>query len=395
MTQTAESKEGFGNDAFGPEYVLKTYDPELKMQGYLVVDNTALGPGKGGIRMTATVSEEEVRRLARAMTWKNALASIPFGGAKSGIVMPPEVLKDKDLKKKYVESFARALRPLLIGKYVAGPDVNNGEEEMKWFAEAAGDWRAATGKPADYVRPGMKEGDWRGLPHELGSTGFGVAQATAVAAELLGMNLKGARVAIEGFGNVGTFAFKHLAEMGAKVVAVADSKTCAYLPDGLDYARAMAVKKDTGAVGNYPGAKNLPHDDIFGLAADILIPAAVTDVIHKKNKDQVKAKLIVEGANIPMRENIEEELFRKGIFILPDIVANAGGVISSYAEYMGYGEKKMFELVKEKITATAAEVVRESLAARENPRATALRLAAEKVMRKSSRHPESAAPKDL
>lgn len=378
----AESKEGFANDSFGPEYVIKIYDPKLKMQAYLVVDNTAIGPGKGGIRMTPGVTEEEVRRLARAMTWKNALAGIPFGGAKSGMVMPVEVLKNKALKKKYVESFARALKPLLIEKYIAGPDVNNGEAEMQWFAEAAGDWRAATGKPASYKRRGAKKGYWRGLPHELGSTGFGVANATAVAAKLLGIELKGARVAIEGFGNVGTFAFQFLTEMGAKVVAVADSKTCAYLENGLDYKKAAAAKKKTGAVSGYPGAKALHHDDIFGLDVDILIPAAVTDVINDSNKDSIKAKLIVEGANIPMRENVEEYLFERGHFIVPDVVANAGGVISSYAEYMGYDPKAMFRIVKQKIVKTTEEVVRESLKRKENPRISALRLAMQKVSKK-------------
>lgn len=376
---SADSKEGFGNDAFGPEYVVKIYDPKLQMQAFLVVDNTALGPGKGGIRMTPGVSEEEVRRLARAMTWKNALAGIPFGGAKSGIVMPAEVVKNKALKKKYVESFARALKPLLIQKYIAGPDVNNGEEEMKWFAEAAGDWRAATGKPLNYAKKGAKKGTWHGLPHELGSTGFGVAESTEVAAKAIGLNLVGARVAIEGFGNVGTFAFKFLEEKGAKIVAVADSRTCAHLESGLNYKKALAAKKKTGAVANYPGAKALNHDDIFGLNVDILIPAAVTDVINDSNKDAVKAHLIVEGANIPMREDVEDYLHRKGIFIVPDIVANAGGVISSYAEYMGYGEESMFRIVRQKITKTTKEVAEESLRAEENPRLTAMRLAMQRV----------------
>ncbi len=376
------SKEGFGNDAFGPEYVVKVYDPKLDMQAFLVIDNTVIGLGKGGIRMTPTVTEEEVRRLARAMTWKNALAGLPFGGAKGGIVMPKEVLRDRALKKKYVQSFARAIKPLLLEKYIAGPDVNNGEAEMQWIAEAAGDWRASTGKPVSYKRRGMKKGYWRGLPHELGSTGFGVAHSTAVAAMMIGLNIKGARVAIEGFGNVGTFAFKFLSEMGAKVVAVADSKTCAYLPAGLDYKKAMSVKKKTGAVSGYPGAKALHHDEIFGLEVDILIPAAVTDVINDSNKNDIRARLIVEGANIPMRESIEDELFRRGIFIVPDFVANAGGVISSYAEYMGYDPETMFRIVKQKIMKTTKEVVERSLKARKNPRVTAIRLAMEKVAKK-------------
>src|ERR1044072_2112914 len=215
------------NDLFGPQYVVKVRDPKIGMEGVLVIDNIAIGPGKGGIRMTPNVTEEEVRRLARGMTWKNALAGIPFGGAKAGIVMPLEVSKDKAMKKKFVQALARALKPLLINSYIAGPDVTSGEMEMQWFAEAAGEWSSATGKPAKYHKKGAAKSKFNGLPHELGSTGYGVAQATAVTAQLMKLPLKGATVAIEGFGNVGTFAMQFLQEMGAKVVAVADSRMTA------------------------------------------------------------------------------------------------------------------------------------------------------------------------
>lgn len=367
------------NDEFGPEYVVRVRDPKIGMEGVLVIDNTTLGPGKGGIRMTPGVTEEEVRRLARAMTWKTAIVGLPFGGAKSGIVAPKEVLKDKAMKKKFMQSFARLLQPLLVKKYIAAPDVNTAEQEMRWFADAAGDWRATTGKPASYQKKGAAKGKWRGLPHELGSTGFGVAHSTAAAMEVLGRPLKGATVAIEGFGNVGTFAMKHLIEMGAKVVAVADSQKTAYLPKGLDHKKLMAAKKKTGSVAGYPGAKAMDHDAIFGLDVDILIPAAVTDVIHDGNKKSVKAKLIVEGANIPMREEVEEYLFRKDIMIVPDFVANAGGVISSYAEYKGYSSESMFRLVKKKVIKATRDVVSVSLKNKENPRITGMRLAKEIV----------------
>src|SRR3990170_8884709 len=128
-------------DEFGPEYIINVYDPQIGMEGFLVIDNTALGPGKGGIRMTPNVTAEEVYRLARTMTWKNALAGIPFGGAKAGIIWPGG---DDHLKKQFVQSFAKAIKPFLIKKYIAGPDVNTGEKEMQWFVEAAGNLRAAT-----------------------------------------------------------------------------------------------------------------------------------------------------------------------------------------------------------------------------------------------------------
>ena len=405
------SADAIKNDEFGPEYVVRVYDAKIGMEGFLVIDNTALGPGKGGIRMTPNVTVEEVLRLARTMTWKNALAGIPFGGAKAGLVWPPSCAKaasfaevvtkaesegkssELDLKKLHVQSFARALKPLIPSKYIAGPDVNSGEKEMQWFAEAVGIWQSATGKPANFciARSSLGEGGREkkcGLPHELGSTGFGVAHSAKVAAEIVGIDMKGASVAIEGFGNVGSFAFKYLKEMGAKIVAVSDSRGAAYLESGLDEKILHDLKAAKKSVADYPGAprqssgqaKKLTSDEFFALPVDILVPAAVTDVINEKNKDNIMAKIIVEGANIPMRENIEDELFRKGIIIVPDFVANAGGVISSYAEYMGYPPAKMFELVKEKVTKATREVMEKSIKEKRNPREVAMEIAKEKVL---------------
>ncbi len=195
-------------DAYGPENIVKVYDPKIGMEGVLVIDNTAFGPGKGGIRMTANVTEEEVRRLSRAMTWKNALADIPFGGAKSGIRWNKTQGKEK---KAFIQSFARKIMPFIPSRYIAGPDVNTGKKEMQWFVEAIGNWHAATGKPANYcMKLFGNKGEKCGIPHEFGSTGFGVAQATRVALEQAGLNLKNATVAIHGFGNVGIFAYKFL-----------------------------------------------------------------------------------------------------------------------------------------------------------------------------------------
>ncbi len=361
----------------GPEYVIRVCDPKIGMSGFLVIDSTALGVGKGGIRMTATVTEEEVLRLARTMTWKNALAGIPFGGAKAGIVWNPSgsildnPTKLAEKKKKFVQSFARAISGFTPHKYIAGPDVQTGEREMAWFVATTGNAKSATGKP-------KKLG---GLPHELGSTGFGVFHAAKAAAEIYGLDLKRASVSIEGFGNVGTFAFKHLYEAGAKIIAVSDRSGTAFSASGLDYDRALRVKTERGAVTAYPDAHKLPYDSIFGLESDILITAAVTDVISGKNKHSIRAKIIVEGSNIPMREDIEKELWKKGIMIVPDFVANAGGVISSYAEHAGLSPKKMFALVEEKVGATTRKVLAASVERNKNPRDVALALAREKVER--------------
>ncbi len=364
-------------DAFGPEYVVRVYDPSLGMEGILVIDNTALGPGKGGIRMTPDITEEEVFRLARAMTWKNALADIPFGGAKSGIIWRGG---SEDLKKKFVQSFAQAIAVFTPEKYIAGPDVNTGEKEMAWFVEAAGNWRAATGKPANLcMKIFGKPGEECGIPHEFGSTGFGVAEATVATTELLGRSLEGATVAIHGFGNVGTFTYEFLTEMGAKVVAIADKQGAVFVEGGFEQSQMVKLIQRKQSIVEYQGGRRVSNDEFWALPVDILIPASVTDVITKENKDAITAKLIVEAANIPMPEAIEAELLGKGIVIVPDIIANAGGVISSYAEYRGYNPKRMFETVKKKITKTVREVMTESLKTRENPRTAALALAQAKV----------------
>ncbi|MBI4253071.1 Glu/Leu/Phe/Val dehydrogenase [Candidatus Uhrbacteria bacterium] len=350
-------------DTLGPELIIKAYNTEKDIWGYCVIDNTQRGPGKGGIRMTPSVSEEEVCRLARAMTLKNSLADIPFGGAKSGICCDPKRMTPKE-KKEVIQWFARALKPVLISKYIAGPDVNTTEKEMQHFVEAARNRKAATGKPSKL----------KGLPHELGSTGYGVAIACREALGYKGIDIKGARIAIEGFGNVGTFCFKFLSSWGAVIVAVSDSRGTIFNEKGLKYGDLMKVKRSTGSVSNATGEK-LTSNEIFELGVDVLIPAALPDVIGEANVDRVKAKIIVEGANIPIREEYEFRLHKQGVLVIPDFVANAGGVISSYAEHKGMNEKKMFALVEEKITGSVTRLLSELSKEKRTPRDIAYDLA--------------------
>lgn len=366
-----------------PEYAITVHDPKIGMTGFLVIDNTAIGPGKGGIRMTSNVTLEEVARLANTMTWKNSLAGIPFGGAKGGIVTPAGISREQ--KKQFVQSFARALKPFLMTKYIGGPDVNSGENEMMWFAQAVGIWSASTGKPSTFCAKGPTGQKMCGLPHELGSTGFGVAHSTAVAAKALGINLKGARIAIHGFGNVGTFAYQFLTEMGATIVALADKSGAVHSASGFPEAEVKKVIAGKKTLLEAFKKHAVQPESFWSLPVDILIPASVTDVINDSNKHGVRAKLIIEAGNIPMQERIEEEFFRKGIFVLPDFVANAGGVISSYAEYKGYGPQKMFTLVKGKIIAATEEVMKRSLKKRKNPREVAMELARERVEEKMTK----------
>lgn len=368
--------ENIEYDDFGPEKIVQVYDAKSKMKGFVVIDNTALGPGKGGIRMTPSVNVTEVYRLARTMTWKCALAELPFGGAKGGIVFRKDV--DKEI---LVRSFSKAMKIVSPEMWVAAPDVNCGEKEMKWFADENGSLKSCTGKPSDMG----------GLPHELGSTGFGAYHATLVAIDHLGLDVSNVTVAVEGFGNVGMFVSKFLFEKGAKIVAVSDSRGCVYDPDGLDVNELIKVKEETGKVTEYftksvktelnSNGEIMKNSDLFGLDVDVLIPAALADSINENNWDQVKAKIIVEAANIPAKLDIEKKLEEKGILIVPDFVANAGGVISSYVEYIGGDEKQMFREVEDRITKNTKLILEKSKEDGVSPRNAGLAIAKERVMK--------------
>lgn len=373
------SSEKIVADEFGPEYVVNVYDPKTGMEGILVIDNTARGPGKGGIRLVPDVSASEVYRLARAMTWKNALADIPFGGAKAGIRADPKKID----KAAYMKAFGEKLRPLIPGKYIAGPDMNTAEAEMKIFAESVGTLKASTGKPASVG----------GLPHELGSTGFGVAHSTLVALDYFGWEEKKTKVAIEGFGNVGVFTARFLSEKGVKIVAVSDSKGTIYNEMGLDVKTLESVKKKTGSIVNYKPGKALGSEDLFSLPVDVLIPGARPDVINDSNKASVKARMIVEAANIPIPERVEAELEKKGIKIIPDFVANAGGVISSYVETINGSPEQMFKIVEEKIKKNTALVLKHAKESKVTAREAALEIAKERVRKAMASRKEGPAKK--
>lgn len=362
-------------DSLGPEKIVQVYDPKSGMKGFLVLDNTFRGPGKGGIRMTPTVSLEEVASLARTMTLKCALAELPFGGAKSGIVADDRKIT-KEKKEELVRAFSRSLKHLCPSEYVSAPDMNIAEEEIRWFVEENGDHNSATGKPANMC---VSPGERCGIPHEYGSTGLGVFHATQVAANHLNFSLKGATYAVEGLGNVGSFVIEYMSKKEAILVAVSDSKGCIYNPEGIDPQKLFLTKKEKGSVIYYKPGKVLKPEELFELPVDILIPAAIPNSIHEKNYTAVKAKLIVEGANIPMKPDIEEKLHKKGILVIPDFLANAGGVISSFAEYNGKNPKDMFSMVEEKIRKNTKLVLEASKKKKCSPRVAATQIALERI----------------
>jgi len=358
-------------DEFGPERIVEVYHPKLGMRGVVVIDNTALGPGKGGIRFTPTVDKEEVFKLARTMTWKNAMADLPFGGAKAGIMGDPKKLTPKQ-KEEWVAAFSKLLKGMVPLVYVAGPDISMAEHDMEVFAKANGDNKACTGKP-------KKMG---GLPHELGSTGFGVFHAIKVALKHMKKEIKGTTFSVEGYGNVGEFVCKFMTEAGAELVAVSDSKGTAVLNRGMDAKKLYEVKKSKGTVTAYPGAKVLSTKELIFQDVDVLVTAAIPNVIKPEDVPKIKAKLIVEGSNIPMTQECEEQLAKQGILIVPDFVANAGGVISSYVEYIGGTEKEMFRMVEDKITKNTALVLEKAEKENVIPRVAALEIAKARVKKK-------------
>ena len=358
-----------GFDGFGPEKVVEVYNPKLNMHGVCVIDNTALGPSKGGIRMTPSVSIDEVKRLARAMTWKNALADLPFGGGKSGIVADPRMMTPKQ-KDGLIRAFADAIKVVCPSEYVAGPDMNTAEHEMGVFASVLGK-KSVTGKPA-------KMG---GLPHELGSTGFGVYHAALVALQHLGKDPSKVSFAVEGFGNVGWFVAKFLSEAGAKLVAVSDSKGVIYNEKGIDFKKLDVVKKKEGSVTKYPG-KVLPSHELLSVKADMLVTAAIPDLFGIGDVHRMKFSSIVQGSNIPTTPDVEDVLYRKGVLVVPDVVANAGGVISSWVEYIGKDQKFMFKSVQEKVSKNTHVVLSQSEKKGIKPRDAALAIAQERVLKK-------------
>lgn len=348
-----------------PEIIVEVRDQDIGLEGYLVIDNANRGVGKGGIRMSADLSRGEVERLARVMSLKNALAELPFGGAKAGIVWPKDRYEDK---KQLFDRFVEAIAPYLGERYVAAPDINTGEEEMSWLVDITGNPKSTTGKPAE-------DG---GLKDKSMATGFGVAVAAEVAAEHLGLNLDGMTVAIDGYGTVGRHACHELEEQGARVVAVSDSTSGIYLDEGFRYGHLDELKDSRQhQLNEYEGAKTITHDELRTLDVDVLVLSSISDVITEDNQSKVEAKIIVEGANLPIRENIEAKLDERGVLVMPDIVANAGGVIASWLEYdrPETGRSEMLQIIRQKISSTSKNVLEASARQKTYPRDTALEIA--------------------
>jgi glutamate dehydrogenase (NAD(P)+) len=296
--------------------------------GYRVQHGGVRGPSKGGIRYHPTTDLNEVRALAAAMTWKTSLVNIPFGGAKGGIAVDPAQMTTGELQRLtrgYIRRIALFLGPF---RDVPAPDMNTNAQVMTWIFD---EYSAQHGYTPACVT---------GKPVELGgslgreaATGRGVAFLIEALTKDLGMPLTGARVAVQGFGNVGSFATRFLAEAGAKVVAVADVKGGVLNERGLDVKALLDYARDNRTISGFPGAREISSEEVLTVDCDILVPAALQCVLTKNNAEKVRARIVAEGANLPTTPEADEILLRRGIHVLPDILTNAGGVTVSYFEW--------------------------------------------------------------
>jgi len=299
--------------------------------GYRVQYNDALGPFKGGIRYHWNVSLDEVRALSCWMTWKCSVMGIPYGGAKGGVICNPKEMS-KGENERMTRRYASAIS-IIIGpeKDIPAPDVYTDGQTMAWIMDTIS-------MQMGYAVPGVVTGKPIAIGGSLGrdeATSRGLMYATREAAKHLGLKLRGATVAVQGFGNVGYhYARLMAAEQSSKIVAVSDSTGGIHSADGFDPVKVLAFKEKTGSVQGYPGTKKVTNEDLLELDVEILAPCALENQITSANAGRIKAKIVGEGANGPTTPEADDILFKRGITVLPDILANGGGVTVSYFEWV-------------------------------------------------------------
>lgn len=350
-------------DDLGPEKIVHVYDPGTGLKAVLVVDNVAAGPAIGGVRMAPDATTAECFRLARAMTLKNAMAGLAHGGGKSVIMADPKLPAAE--KERLVRAFAYAIRQ--VEDYIPGPDMGTNEAAMAVVKDITG---RSVGLPREVG----------GIPlDEIGATGLGLSVALEAAQEAGGYRLDGARVVVEGFGSVGRHAARFLAAKGAVLVGVSDSGGARVCPGGLNLEKLSTFKATGASVAEFAEGDALDSADLVAVDCEIWIPAARPDVLHAGNVDRIRARVIAEGANIPATAEAEQRLAEMGVLVLPDFVANAGGVISAAVEYHQGSEAQAMATIEEKIRANTLAVLARSAADNMLPRAAALAIAGERV----------------
>jgi glutamate dehydrogenase/leucine dehydrogenase len=352
-------------DDLGPIKMVHAYDPKCALKAVVAIDNVARGPSIGGIRMAPDVSAEEAFRLARAMTMKNSAAGLPHGGGKAVIFGDPKMALLN--KEKLIRAFARAIRDLV--EYIPGPDMGTDERCMAWIHDEIG---RAVGLPREIG----------GIPlDEIGATGWGLKASVEAAMRYCTFDLKGARVVVQGFGSVGQHAARFLGEKGTVLVAASDSRGTIFNPKGIDIARLIALKDSGKGVTDYSDGNKLDVNAVIDIDCEIWIPAARPDVIRKENVDRLKTKLVPQGANIPFTAEAERILHERGVLVIPDFIANAGGVICASVEYHGGTQSQAFQTIEEKIRANTEEVLANSKKSGMLPRQAAVELAEARVIK--------------
>jgi len=349
--------------------------------GYRVQYNITLGPAKGGIRYHPGVSLDEVTALAAWMTWKCAVAHIPFGGGKGGVICDPTRMSRRELEaltRRYIAEIIDAIGP---EKDVPAPDVNTNAQVMAWVMDTYSmhvghtETAVVTGKPLE-------------LGGSLGrneATGRGVMIATRETAKHVGFDIKGATVAVQGFGNVGSVSVGLLSEIGARIVAVTDWKGGVYNPKGLDLAKLTEHAARRKTVEGFEGGEPITNAQLFQLEVDVLIPAALENQITMDNAPSIRAKVVVEGANGPTLPEAHRHLHERGVLVVPDILANSGGVTASYFEWVQdrYGyfwtEKEVNERLEAKMCEALDAVLKTTLKYKVDMRTAAYIVAIDRV----------------
>ena len=326
-------------------------------EGYRVQHNTSRGPGKGGVRFHQDVTLSEVMALSAWMSIKNAAVNVPYGGAKGGIRVDPRTLSRGELERvtrRYTSEIGLIIGPT---KDIPAPDVNTNEQVMAWMMDT---YSMNVGETATGVVTG-KPIDLGGSLGRKEATGRGVYTVGVEAAARIGLELQGARVAVQGFGNVGSVAARLYAAAGARVVAVQDHAGTIYREAGFDVPALQAYVNATGSVAGFAQAEAVPNDAFWDVDCDILIPAALEQQITERNASRIRARLVIEGANGPTTPQADDILHERGVLVVPDVIANAGGVTVSYFEWVQ--DFSSYFWTEEEINARLVKIMREAFAA--------------------------------
>ncbi len=324
--------------------------------GFRVQHNTSRGPAKGGIRYHPDVTLDEVRALAMWMTWKCATVNIPYGGAKGGVICNPKEMSQNELEnltRRYATEISILMSP---EGDIPAPDVNTNPQIMAWIMDTYSMHRG-------YSTPAVVTGKPVEIGGSLGrneATGRGTMITTLEALKHLDIPIEGARVVVQGYGNAGSVAAYLLQDHGARIIAVSDSKGGIYNPKGLDARAVKQFKAETGSVVGYPGADGITNAELLELSCDVLVPAALENQITGDNADYIKARVIAEAANGPTTPEADEILYDKGIFVIPDILCNAGGVTVSYFEWVQ--DMQSFFWSEQEINERLAHIMKRSFA---------------------------------